>query len=288
MIEPLVMRRLAAQVPIAVIESNTRRCHLCSQAETRMMSIVPPTKRDFTNSNYDKSQFEESAIMLPFGRASFLPAIVDRFQAVPIGMGANTDRQAYTIECLRRRLTLIFSGMGSPAAANALEHANANGVRRLILIGPCGGVDPDVHVGDIIIPTLAIRGEGTSRYYLPGEIPAKPDTELSSNLFDAVEHKQDFGIHRGTIYTTDASYRQGREVYENAEYQIVAVDSECAASFVVAGVLQMRMASILFCSDNVRLPDAAHRRRQGLENETIRRAFEAVVDCAIKVLFQTT
>ncbi len=238
-------------------------------------------RRDFSNSRYGVLPFREAGILLPFGRRSFLPAIVDRFGGRTIPMGDNTDREAFDLP--EHAVTVVYSGMGSPATANALEKAAANGIRRVVLLGACGGVSADVRVGDIVVPTEALRGEGTSRYYRSAEIPALPNGRLCERVAASARERCRSTIHTGAVFTTDASYRQGPEVYEN-DREVVGVDCECAAAFIVAESLGVQLAAIFFCTDNVRLTDPEDRSRKGLESPAVKAAFEAATDVALEVL----
>jgi uridine phosphorylase len=210
--------------------------------------------------------------------------VEQRFRGEPIAMGNNTDREAYTLHSDAGRLTLIYSGMGSPVVANALEKAAANGVERVVLFGACGGAAEQVKVGDLVVPAEAVRGEGTSRYYMPPSFPAKPDADLATRLSVVARERCETTVHHGDVFTTDASYRQGPEVYERREGAVLAVDCECSATFVVASALSLQAAAIFFCTDNVLLKDPAHQRRQGLESDVVRRSFQVAADVAVAVL----
>ena len=222
-----------------------------------------------------------SAILLPFGRRSFLPAVVARTGGEEEPLDETTDRIVYQLP--RHGVTLVYSGMGSPAAANALEMAAANGARRVVVFGACGGVDPGLEVGHLLVVSAAVRGEGTSRYYAPPEAPAAFDPLLTARL---AERAAACGVpaHVGTVYTTDAGYRQGPEVYEAGDGMVLGVDSECAAAAVVGARLGLSMGALLFCTDNVRLPRAADQQYGGLRDERVRRAFEAALDVALETL----
>ena len=163
-------------------------------------------KRDFSYSNYGLLPFHASAILLPFGRRSFLPAMIERFNGEAVPMGDNTDREAYTLHTDAGRITLIYSGMGSPVTANALEKAAANNVDQIVLLGACGGVAEQVKVGDLVVPTGAIRGEGTSGYYQPASFPATPEPRLTAQLAAAARERSATNVHQDLVFTTDASY----------------------------------------------------------------------------------
>jgi hypothetical protein len=136
-------------------------------------------ERRFEHANNPGFPCGKSVILLPFGRRSFLPAIVERAGGEEIALDETTDRIAYR---LRAGVTLIYSGMGAPAAANALEMAAANGARRVVVFGACGGADPRLEVGHLLVVGGAVRGEGTSRYYAPAAFPASFDPLLTARL----------------------------------------------------------------------------------------------------------
>ncbi|MFC1532140.1 hypothetical protein ACFL7M_02065 [Thermodesulfobacteriota bacterium] len=86
--------------------------------------------RRFVHSNNPAFSCQESVLLLPFGRKSYLPAIVHRFSTEAIPLDETTDHEVYTIHHHSTSITVIFSGMGAPAAVNALEMAKANGGKR--------------------------------------------------------------------------------------------------------------------------------------------------------------
>lgn len=235
--------------------------------------------RDFSHANNPAFACTANVVLLPFGRRSYLPALAERFGGVEVELDETTDRLVYRLG----ELTLVYSGMGSPAAANALEMIAANGGRRVVVFGACGGIDPKVAVGDLIVVSGAIRGEGTSRYYAPPEYPAAFHPLLTARLHEAAS-RAGVGCHLGTVYTTDAGYRQGPEIYQAYAGLAIGVESEGAAAAVVGARLGLEMGGLLFCSDNVTLPDRNDRLYGGLRNPATRRGFEAGADIVVEVL----
>ena len=167
--------------------------------------------------------------------------------------------------------------------ANALEMAKANGAQRVVIVGACGGVDPAVAVGDLVVVSAAVRGEGTSRYYAGPGFPAVCDSRLTERLRQLAEQSQ-AATHCGVVFTTDASYRQGREVYQDHAGMLLAVESECATAAVVARRLGLELSALLFCSDNVRAEDDGDRGYRGLAEPRIRAGFHAALDAALLAL----
>lgn len=238
------------------------------------------TERRFEHANNPGFDCQEAVILLPFGRRSFLPAIVEHAGGDEVALDETTDRIVYR---LRSGITLMYSGMGAPAAANALEMAADNGARRIVVFGACGGVDPRLEVGHLLAVSGAVRGEGTSRYYAPAAYPATFDPLLTASLAERAR-SGDVPVHIGAVYSTDAGYRQGPEIYEDCAGLVVGVDSECSAAAVVGARLGLVMGALLFCTDNVALPRAADQQYGGLRDRRVRRAFEAGLDVVLDVL----
>ncbi len=140
-------------------------------------------QRNFEHANNPGFRCAPSVILLPFGRRSFLPAIVDRLGGVEVELDETTDRIVYQLAS--GGITLMYSGMGGPAAANALEMAAANGAERVVIFGACGGVDPRLAVGHLLVVSGAVRGDGTSDYYAPPGFPAASDPLLSARPWES-------------------------------------------------------------------------------------------------------
>lgn len=240
-------------------------------------------KRRFEHANNPTFAVDESVLLLPFGRESYLPAIVDALGGESVPLDETTDREVYRLTETASPVTLVYSGMGSPAAANALEMAAAAGARRILVFGACGGVSPRVGVGDLIVATGAVRGEGTSGYYAPPAFPAAFDAIMTARLWKTASGSE-VTTHRGVVYTTDAGYRQGPEIYEECAGLVLGVECECAAVAVVGARLGLCTGGLLFCTDNVTVPDEEDRRYRGLADPRVRRGFEVGLDVAIRVL----
>ncbi len=241
------------------------------------------SRRDYTHANNPAFDCAEAVLLLPFGRRSYLPAIVDRLDGEEVALDETVDREVFTLRGAPSPVTLVFSGMGSPAAANALEMVAAAGGRRVVIFGACGGVAAEVAVGHLVVASGGVRGEGTSRYYAPPGFPASFHSLLTARLWHAASA---CGVpaHLGVVFTTDAGYRQGPEIYENCAGLVIGVESECAAAAVVGARLGLQMGALLFCTDNVTHHREEDRSYRGLHDERVRRAFEVGLAAAVQVL----
>lgn len=240
-------------------------------------------ERRFEHANNPVFASSESVMLLPFGRRSFLPAIVDTCGGEPVPLDETTDREVYRLKGASTDITLVYSGMGSPAAANALEMVAAAGARRVVVFGACGGVAEEVGVGELVVATAAVRGEGTSAYYAPPSFPAAFDPLMTGRLWETAV-KTEVPAHRGVVFTTDAGYRQGAEIYEDCRGLVIGVESECAAVAVVSARLGLKAGALLFCTDNVVLAREEDHAYRGLKDPRVKQGFEAGIQTAIAVL----
>lgn len=108
-------------------------------------------------------------------------------------------------------ISVTSTGIGSPSAAIAVEELAAVGAKDLIRVGSCGGVQPEVSVGDLVISDSAVRLEGTTDAYVSEEHPAVADYEVVTALVTAAE-RLGYDYHVGKTATTDSFYvGQSRE-----------------------------------------------------------------------------
>jgi uridine phosphorylase len=241
------------------------------------------SKRCFEHANNPSFECSASVLLLPFGRRSFLPAIVDAFGGEAVALDETTDREVFQLTAAPSDVTLVFSGMGSPAAANALEMVSAAGAKRAVVFGACGGVVEEVGVGELVVATGAVRGEGTSAYYAPVGFPAAFDPTMTARLWETASETE-VRAHRGVVFTTDAGYRQGPEIYEECRGLVIGVESECAAVAVVSASLGLQAAALLFCTDNVTLPRERDHGYRGLKDPRVKRGFAAGLGTVVETL----
>jgi uridine phosphorylase len=68
------------------------------------------------------------------------------------------------------------SGIGGPSMAIAVEELGELGVHTFLRVGTCGGAQPGIRLGDLVIATGAVRSEGTPRttWSRPASRPPRP------------------------------------------------------------------------------------------------------------------
>lgn len=79
--------------------------------------------------------------------------------------------------------------MGDHQRPIAMEELARCGADTFVRIGTCGGIQPEVKSGDIVVATGAVRMEGTSKEYAPIEYPAVADLMVVNALVSLCEGK---------------------------------------------------------------------------------------------------
>ncbi len=147
--------------------------------------------------------------------------------------------------------TMIDFGIGSPQAALIINClAYLNNFKSVVMLGMCGGIEDSLEIGDFIIPSAAIRGEGTSRHYLPKEFPAIPTSSVNLYCIGAVR-KVGLTPKCGIVYTTDRRLWEFDDEFVGylRHQRILAIDMELATLFSVAYRYEVPIGSIMLVSD---------------------------------------
>jgi len=148
-------------------------------------------------------------------------------------------------------ITLAGPFIGAPHAVIGLEKLIVLGARRILVLGWCGSLQPDLKTGDLVIPDRAISEEGTSQHYpLPNGAP-RSDSELNRMLEISLEG-QGITFTKGEIWTIDAIYRETSEkVKAYREKGVLAVEMEISALLTVAAYRSVSLAGLLVVSDEL-------------------------------------
>ena len=150
-----------------------------------------------------------------------------------------------------RRLALVHPGVGAPLAAGFLEEMIARGCRRFVACGGAGVLVPEVALGHVIVPTAAVRDEGTSYHYLPPGRTVAPSREAVRAIVATLERHHVPHVEAAT-WTTDALYRETRaKVQRRAAEGCVTVEMEAAALFAVAAFRGVQLGQLLYAGDDL-------------------------------------
>ena len=202
---------------------------------------VRQTLERYTNCKLD--QFNEHVLITNFKQ------YIKRFQQKT--KGKYSEGNFRIVNAPEINCTMIDFGIGSPQAAliiNCLAYLDI--LKSVIMLGMCGGIDDILEVGDFLVPSAAIRGEGTSRHYLPPEFPAIPASSVNLYCIGAVR-KIGLTPRCGIVYTTDRRLWEYDEKFIQylRKQRILAIEMELATLFSVAYRYEVPIGSIMLVSD---------------------------------------
>ena len=149
-----------------------------------------------------------------------------------------------------RKVTVGNGGFYAPDSALATEMLCAGGINTFIRLGSCGALRQDINIGDYVLATDILRGDGTTGYYVDDNYVPKVSADVNSALEGAF--KQAGTVHKGGIWTTDAIFRETKEIVNPyIEKGAIAVDMVTSPFVTVANLNKKRVGAICAVSDNL-------------------------------------
>ncbi len=98
-------------------------------------------------------------------------------------------------------VSIINFGIGSANAATVMDLLSSVKPKGVLFLGKCGGLKHSTEIGHFILPSAAIRGEGTGDDYFPKEVPAMPSFKIHKHISELLVH-QNLEYRTGVVYTT--------------------------------------------------------------------------------------
>jgi len=166
------------------------------------------------------------------------------------------------------RVSVQASGMGCPSAAIVYEELIQLGVKRLLRVGTCGGLQPDLSLGDLIVAVAATPADQTTLTYTGGE-PHAP-TASWELVHGAVHAAKELGtrVRVGSVVSSDVFYdpdpgRAGHDLAEVASYREQDLDLAAPGQIEHLGCGRRHVVAHL---EAVQVGEPA--RRAGIERQT--------------------
>lgn len=162
-------------------------------------------------------------------------------------------------------ITAVSGGSGAPEMEmimyDYLEFTNAS---TFIRLGGSGGFGDEVHPGDLVISSGAVRGDGMTRAYIDAAYPAASHYEVVCAMVQAAEN-EGYPYHVGVTVSCDSDYvgggRPGVGGYMqpwNTEHAgiynragCLNGDRESSAIITLASLFGRRGGSVCSVSDNM-------------------------------------
>jgi uridine phosphorylase len=160
------------------------------------------------------------------------------------------DIKVYVLHDEKEDICLVQSPIGAAAAAQVLDTLVSCGCRKVIAVGSCG-VLADLPENAFIVPTKALRAEGTSYQY----IPASRYIELDKEPIEMIEQtfkKHDLPFVICTTWSTDGFFRETEDMVRyRLEEGCSVVEMECAALAACSRKRGAKFGQFLFTADSL-------------------------------------
>jgi len=148
------------------------------------------------------------------------------------------------------QIAVFHPGVGAALAGGFFEESIAHGCERFMAVGTAGGLAAR-DIGHVIVPTFAIRDEGTSYHYQPPGRSTEPTPEALEMLVATLK-RHDVPFELGGTWTTDGFYRETRAKVERRVAEgCLAVEMEASALFAIARFRDVPIAQLLTTSDDL-------------------------------------
>ena len=182
---------------------------------------------------------------------NYVTKFAERFKCEVKGIGKPMQTATNS-----KGLSIINFGIGSANAATIMDLLVARAPNGVLFLGKCGGLKQSTEIGHFILPTAAIRGEGTSDDYFPPEVPALPSFKLHKFVSDKIL-KRKLEYRTGVIYTTNRRVWEWDNDFKKYLKKLgaIGIDMETATLFVVGYANQIARGALLLVSDLPMIPE---------------------------------
>jgi AMP nucleosidase len=208
-----------------------------------------PNEAEFARQTLERYAGCEASQFLPSLILTNFPRYVDYFaksRNVPIYEGS-MFKVAHSPE---EGVSILDFKIGSPAAALVVDICSFLPIRASILLGMCGGLRRRYKISDYLVPVASIRGEGTSDFYFPIEVPALANFLMQRATTEVLD-REDANYHIGITFTTNMRFWEFNEDFKNRLKATKAqgIEMECATLFTASYKRKFTLGALLLVSD---------------------------------------
>ncbi len=172
-------------------------------------------------------------------------------------LASKREYVTYNGEYKDKKMSVTSTGIGGPATSIALEELIMAGAKRFIYIGTIESVKENINCGELVIPTSAIRGDGTTLEYVPEEFPAISSRTMHESLVKVAGNSNN-KFHSGIICTHDAlklnaklANTLSRGVWR--ETSVLGIDGVVSTLFVIAYLRKVKVGALLSVTTNAHI-----------------------------------
>lgn len=194
-------------------------------------------------SGCDANSFQSNLILTNF------PRYVDYF-AKSRDVAVHEGSVFKVAHAPKEGVSILDFKIGSPAAAAVVDLCSFLSIKASILLGMCGGLRRRYQVGEYLVPVASIRGEGTSDFYFPSDVPALANFLMQKAVTEVMEQQKAI-YHIGITYTTNMRFWEFNEEFKSRlkATRAQAIEMECATLFSASYKRKFTLGALLLISD---------------------------------------
>ncbi|MBR2019862.1 MAG: nucleoside phosphorylase [Clostridia bacterium] len=215
---------------------------------------------------------------------AFLGDEIDRYAqahgAVRVGEFISITKKypIYVMQYKGEAIGLCQAPVGAAAAAQLLDWLIGHGARKILSAGSCGAL-VDLPENTFLVPSKALRDEGTSYHYLP---PSRfvAVHEAARGALEQVLREHGRKYREVITWSTDGFFRETEALvaYRRAEGCEV-VEMECAALAACAQLRGVTWGCLLYTADT--LADTKHYDARNWGGDSLELALELCLDAVV-------
>jgi uridine phosphorylase len=235
-------------------------------------------------------QYAKYAILI--NDKQYVKQIAQSIDSDAVFVNENREYYTYLAALHSHKIVVMSTGLGSPAMGIGVEEMAMLGLKYFVRLGEIGAIQPDIEIGDLILSKAAMRYEGTSQHYAPGNYPAVASLEMTNTFYESLKHNN-INFHFGVTATTDTFWpAQGRkgsflnfipEKFKNIlqewkKYKVLGVEMEVATLFTLCNVFGLEAVAVFDVVNknlqNETIEEIDHQKRLKAWNTFLKHALE--------------
>ena len=182
-------------------------------------------------------------------------------------------------------ITYIKTGIGACNVLDAVLTLGITNCKKVLFVGSVGSLDPNINIGDIIIPEYSISGVGSNRYlnqnglldndcYENKYYPDRKFTNSLSHITDKFILNTNIKKYKGHIFSVDTILAQYAYLDEIVNMGCNCIEMETSAFFDAANICSIESGAVLSVSDNTIIKKSLYSGRTQQDNSLRKKSKE--------------
>ncbi len=177
--------------------------------------------------------------------------LVTKGVAQPFDPWACFHSTMYTLDLGGTLCGIVPRTIGGPYAVLVAEQMATSGAKLVFGLTSAGRVASKMPVPGLVVAARAIRDEGTSYHYLRPAAEIDAPAEVA-DLLETELRAQSLPVRSGTVWTTDAPYRETeRQLADHAKAGVLAVEMQAASLFAFSKARRFPVGLVAFVTNSM-------------------------------------